>query len=144
MTGSRAISCLLLSAVWFTALAQSAVREPPVKKSRQGICHERGSISYVQTIYFDSFETLDACLKSGGRIPNSSAVAVPEDRSIHWWQRFSQSDFDKAAALAVIGAAGVCVLFVLFRDPYRKWKMRRKYRKFAEVEKRKWEGHRRQ
>jgi len=44
---------------------------PPVKKSRSDICHDRGSQWYHQTIHFEPFNTLEECLKSGGRLPKN-------------------------------------------------------------------------
>ena len=41
----------------------------PVKKSNSGICHIPNSHYYKQTKHFESFKTLDECLKSGGRLP---------------------------------------------------------------------------
>lgn len=45
--------------------------DPPVKKSNSKICHERGTADYAKTVHFSSFKTLDACLKSGGRLPKN-------------------------------------------------------------------------
>ena len=42
---------------------------PPVKKSMSGICHVRGSTYYSRTKNFTPYESLEACLKSGGRLP---------------------------------------------------------------------------
>ena len=42
---------------------------PPVKKSRSDICHDRDSQWYAQTIHFDPFNTMKACLENGGRQP---------------------------------------------------------------------------
>ena len=44
---------------------------PPVKKSRNGICHDRDSQWYAQTIHFEPFKTMKDCLDSGGRLPDS-------------------------------------------------------------------------
>jgi hypothetical protein len=44
---------------------------PPVKKSRNDICHDRESQWYHQTIHFEPFNTLEECLKSGGRLPRN-------------------------------------------------------------------------
>jgi len=44
---------------------------PPVKKSRNGICHDRSSPWYDQTTHYVAFETLEACLDSGGRLPKT-------------------------------------------------------------------------
>ena len=43
--------------------------DPPVKKSVSGICHETKSSYYAQTKNFTSFNTIDECFKSGGRLP---------------------------------------------------------------------------
>jgi hypothetical protein len=58
-----ALSLLLTAPVF----AQS---EPPVKMSSSGICHEKGKSSYyAQTKKFTAYNTLDECLKAGGRLP---------------------------------------------------------------------------
>jgi hypothetical protein len=55
---------LLLTA---PAFAQS---DPPVKMSSSGICHQKGKSSYyAQTKKFTAYNTLDECLKAGGRLP---------------------------------------------------------------------------
>ena len=45
----------------------------PVKKSRQGICHDPGMSSYGSVRNFASFPTLDACIASGGRLPRNAS-----------------------------------------------------------------------
>jgi hypothetical protein len=40
-----------------------------VKKSKSGICHDTSSRYYKQTKRFTAFDTLKACLDSGGRLP---------------------------------------------------------------------------
>ena len=40
-----------------------------VKKSTSGICHCPGGQFYDRTTNFTEFETIDACLASGGREP---------------------------------------------------------------------------
>ncbi|HTU64844.1 MAG TPA: hypothetical protein VMF52_02745 [Steroidobacteraceae bacterium] len=39
----------------------------PVKKSRENICHDERSSNYHQLKYFVAYESLEACLRSGGR-----------------------------------------------------------------------------
>jgi len=56
-----------------SALFAASTMEPAVKKSRAGICHEKGTHGYDQTIHFQPLGSLDACLKSGGRLPKNSA-----------------------------------------------------------------------
>ena len=45
-----------------------------VKKSRSGICHDSSSSSYNKTKNFTSYDTLNECLESGGRLPKSYKV----------------------------------------------------------------------
>ena len=42
---------------------------PKVKKSSTNICHEKGSQYYKQTKKYESFNTIEDCLNSGGRLP---------------------------------------------------------------------------
>lgn len=42
---------------------------PPIKKSTSGICHDRKSQYYVSTKNFTAFQTMKACIESGGRRP---------------------------------------------------------------------------
>ena len=42
---------------------------PNVKKSSTNICHEKGSQYYKQTKKYESFNTIEDCLNSGGRLP---------------------------------------------------------------------------
>lgn len=42
---------------------------PQVKKSGDGLCHERGTTYYSRTKNFDRFTSLEDCLGSGGRLP---------------------------------------------------------------------------
>jgi hypothetical protein len=39
----------------------------PAKKSRENVCHGATSPNYTTLKYFIAFETMEACLKSGGR-----------------------------------------------------------------------------
>ena len=55
-----------------SASIAAAPADPEVKKSRAGICHERGTAGYQQTVRFKVFESIQACLKSGGRLPKNS------------------------------------------------------------------------
>ena len=62
-------SCLIALSLLLTApvFAQS---DPPVKMSSSGICHQKGKSSYyAQTKKFTAYNTLDECLKAGGRLP---------------------------------------------------------------------------
>src|SRR6476661_2952995 len=52
---------------------------PPVKKSHSGICHERGYGSYNQTKQFEPYDSMEACVASGGR--RAENVPTPEERA---------------------------------------------------------------
>lgn len=60
-------SLTLLISMFILVNVQAA--DPPVKKSISGICHDTKSSYYAQTKNFTSFNTIDECLKSGGRLP---------------------------------------------------------------------------
>ena len=60
-------ACLILTALVTPVFANDD--NPPVKKSDSGICHARGTTYYSRTTHFTPYETLEACLKSGGRLP---------------------------------------------------------------------------
>ena len=42
---------------------------PNVKKSSSNICHEKGTQYYKQTIKYKSYNSIEDCLNSGGRLP---------------------------------------------------------------------------
>ncbi|MGN5063479.1 hypothetical protein [Aeromonas sp. 6P] len=63
------LSCCLLL-VCTIALAA----EPPVKKSRSGICHPKGGTYYNRTKHYIPYDTMQACLDSGGRHPNVNQI----------------------------------------------------------------------
>jgi hypothetical protein len=42
---------------------------PQVKKSTSGLCHEKGTQYYDKTQQYTSYDSIDACLASGGRLP---------------------------------------------------------------------------
>lgn len=56
-----------------SAIAQDA--EGFVKKSRNGYCHYPTSDFYTRTMNFEKFETLAACMESGGKFPPTNKVS---------------------------------------------------------------------
>ncbi len=58
------VSCCLMLVC---ALALAA--EPQVKKSRNGICHPQGGTYYGRTKHYVPYDSMQACLDSGGRAP---------------------------------------------------------------------------
>lgn len=66
----RALHYLLISALLLgMAPAMANASGPPVKKSRSNICHAAGSTYYAQTKNYTPYQTMQACLNSGGRRP---------------------------------------------------------------------------
>lgn len=55
-------------AIGSTLLSDDA-SSAPVKKSTTGICHAPGTTYYARTKNYTPYDTLDECLKSGGRLP---------------------------------------------------------------------------
>ncbi len=48
---------------------------PNVKKSKSGICHSKdSSSSYSRTKNFTAYQSLELCLKSGGRCPKRDSA----------------------------------------------------------------------
>lgn len=43
--------------------------QPPVKKSKSMICHEKGSTYYSRTKNFIPYESITECISQGGRPP---------------------------------------------------------------------------
>ena len=89
------IVLLALSAPAFT----QSQAEPPVKKSEQGICHERGTATYKRTIHFEAFDSMDTCLASGGRI----AKNAPAETS--WMGSIGKKLFAVIGILVTVGGA---------------------------------------
>ena len=44
-------------------------RNPAVKKSNTGICHQKGTLFYNNTKNFTAYDSIDECIKSGGKLP---------------------------------------------------------------------------
>jgi hypothetical protein len=70
---------LLVAILLATGSASIAVApaEPAVKKSKNNICHQRGTADYEQTKRFTSFASIEACLQRGGRLPKNVARKSP-------------------------------------------------------------------
>lgn len=58
---------LILGIMNVGAIADNS--NPPVKKSKTGICHPQGGTYYGQTKNFTPYKSMDECIKSGGRMP---------------------------------------------------------------------------
>lgn len=51
------------------ALPSTVTDGPPVKKSTSNICHARGTAHYKRTKNFTPYDSIRACVDSGGRLP---------------------------------------------------------------------------
>lgn len=56
----------------------SFARSELVKKSKSGICHDTHSSYYDRTKNFTSFNTLESCINSGGRLPKNYKGNIPK------------------------------------------------------------------
>jgi hypothetical protein len=72
--------CLAMGAVALTAQVKAAepAKDPVVKKSDAGICHDVSSSSFNNTKKFTPFNSLDECVKSGGKLPAGKSLPVAE------------------------------------------------------------------
>ena len=131
------LTALVVTTLWLTA-AFGQTNNPPVKKSQQGICHAIGSRDYARTSHFEPYDSIEACLESGGRL--SKAVG-------------HQTGVQKEPAPSEIGStrtlwALVVVILTLGAIGWIWFSGRTKRRdKFQDLEadaRRKWEGHRRE
>ena len=60
---------ILLFILSFAGCDNIQNNNPNVKKSTSNICHEKGSQYYKQTKKYESFNSIEDCLNSGGRLP---------------------------------------------------------------------------
>jgi hypothetical protein len=67
-----------LSALSFAAQAADPAKDPVVKKSEAGICHDVSSSSFGNTKKFTPFNSLEECVKSGGKLPAGKTQPVAE------------------------------------------------------------------
>lgn len=77
--GFTSLACAIaLSALTTQVLAADPAKDPAVKKSDAGICHDVSSASYNNTKKFTPFNTLEECVKSGGKLPAGKTLPVVE------------------------------------------------------------------
>ena len=139
MTG-RSISaacCLVALGLLCSSDVCAQPASAPVKLSRSGICHDASSPHHGKLKEFQSFGSMDTCIKAGGRLSQADArkaEARSSDSStgLMVWS---------LVAIAVLGIAMIALL-----PKARDWYVRRKNRnveaEFQEAEQRRWEGHR--
>jgi len=75
----KSLACaIVMSALGPQLLAADPPKDPTVKKSDAGICHDASSSSYGNTKKFTPFNSLDECVKSGGKLPAGKTLPVVE------------------------------------------------------------------
>ena len=67
---------LVMAAMWGLATLCAQAADPAVKKSESGICHDSSSPSYANTKKFAPFNSMDECVKSGGRPPANAPAPM--------------------------------------------------------------------
>jgi hypothetical protein len=72
----RVLTALIFASVYLGSplMTHAQTADPAVKKSESGICHDKSSSSYAATKKFETFASIDACTKSGGRLPANAAA----------------------------------------------------------------------
>jgi hypothetical protein len=72
----RVLTALVFASVYLGSplMVHAQTAYPAVKKSESGICHDKSSSSYAATKKFEAFASIDACTKSGGRLPANAAA----------------------------------------------------------------------
>lgn len=80
-TDAKRISKFLISVAVIPASDAGSANEDlgPVKKSQSGICHCPGGQFYERTVNFTEFETIGACLASGGQEPQRGQGTCPTE-----------------------------------------------------------------
>ncbi len=63
------IAAMFLACSGMIAPVAFANDEPPVKMSKSGICHAQGTTYYSKTKNYTAYNTLEECLRAGGRKP---------------------------------------------------------------------------
>jgi hypothetical protein len=72
----RVLSAMIFASLFLASplMSHAQTADPGVKKSESGICHDKSSSSYAATKKFEAFASIDACTKSGGRLPANAAA----------------------------------------------------------------------
>jgi hypothetical protein len=68
-----------MSPLWSADKPADKAAEVAVKKSDNGICHDKTSPSFGNTKKFTAFNSMEECVKSGGKLPagQPAAAAAP-------------------------------------------------------------------
>lgn len=74
----RYVQCLVLALWWVIGVAPVAAET--VKKTSSGICHPPESSWYERTENYTAYDSVEACLEAGGRLPKGLTLASLSDR----------------------------------------------------------------
>jgi hypothetical protein len=129
----RGLAVALLQVLLAMSGSSAGFAQPPApaaKLSRGGVCHDTGSPHYARLKEFKPFDSMDACLRAGGRQSLASA-------------KKQETTSDRTIQLAIVLSAGVAIAVVAWLV----WRYRRRRSTdveaaFREAEQRRWEGHR--
>jgi hypothetical protein len=80
---SRTLIVVIGLALVSCQTSASIEEDPLVKKSIVGFCHSMGSISYQEITRYMRFDSIEACIESGGKLPSTAeALTAPESSVI--------------------------------------------------------------
>jgi hypothetical protein len=135
----RYFSLAVFGFIYFWSVAAfGQSNDPPVKNSRQGICHETGSSVYARTTHFEPYGSMEECLKSGGRRSNAASPAAKDEAKS---ARSQLTPTRTLLAVIVVLITAGAVAWIWFSG---RAKRRDKVQQFEDEARRKWEGHRRE
>lgn len=87
----RYFQCLVLALSWVIGVVP--VTAETIKKTSSGICHPPASSYYERTQSFRAFDSLEACLDSGGRLPKRLAKVYASQSHQRSPERYKRSAF---------------------------------------------------
>ena len=90
-----------------TAVAENASTQA-VKKSGSGVCHCLGGQFYDRTSNYTPFETIDACLASGGREPKRGQGDCSQGMSNNVGDPNADTDSNVVAGVVKKSDSGIC------------------------------------
>ena len=130
----------ICSAAFAAALTLGAAAGPPVKKSEAGICHVVTSPYYQRTQRFVPYNSMAECIASGGHAPkrgfHEPERIDPWSPALHWIK-------ENVLGLGVVAGLAL-ILYPALQHAIQRWRNSKREREFAERERARWKGHRRE